>query len=42
MVSTAHPLATKAGLEVLEAGGNAFDVTRTTGAALRSSLRRAT
>jgi gamma-glutamyltranspeptidase/glutathione hydrolase len=25
MVSTAHPLATQAGLEVLEAGGNAFD-----------------
>jgi gamma-glutamyltranspeptidase/glutathione hydrolase len=25
MVSTAHPLATQAGLEVLDAGGNAFD-----------------
>src|SRR5574339_477490 len=25
MVSTAHPLATEAGLEVLRAGGNAFD-----------------
>ena len=25
MISTAHPLATQAGLEVLEAGGNAFD-----------------
>src|SRR5258708_27305873 len=25
MVSAAHPLATQAGLEVLEAGGNAFD-----------------
>src|ERR1700677_3979006 len=25
MISSAHPLATQAGLEVLEAGGNAFD-----------------
>lgn len=25
MVSTAHPLATRAGLDILEAGGNAFD-----------------
>ena len=25
MVSTAHPLATKAGLDILKAGGNAFD-----------------
>src|SRR5207253_11420018 len=25
MVSTAHPLATQVGLEILEAGGNAFD-----------------
>src|SRR5437773_10923425 len=25
MISTAHPLATQAGLEILEAGGNAFD-----------------
>src|SRR5262245_60366481 len=27
MISSAHPLATQAGLEVLEAGGNAFDAT---------------
>src|SRR5262249_59328831 len=25
MIGTAHPLATQAGLEILEAGGNAFD-----------------
>jgi gamma-glutamyltranspeptidase/glutathione hydrolase len=34
MVSTAHPLATKAGLEVLEAGGNAFDAAVAVSAAL--------
>src|SRR5581483_10702927 len=34
MVSTAHPLATAAGLEVLEAGGNAFDATVAVSAAL--------
>jgi gamma-glutamyltranspeptidase/glutathione hydrolase len=34
MVSTAHPLATRAGLEVLEAGGNAFDAAVAVSAAL--------
>lgn len=34
MISTAHPLATQAGLEVLEAGGNAFDAAVTVAATL--------
>lgn len=34
MVSTAHPIATQAGLEVLEAGGNAFDAAIAIGATL--------
>jgi gamma-glutamyltranspeptidase/glutathione hydrolase len=34
MVSSAHPLATKAGLEILEDGGNAFDAAVTVSASL--------
>ncbi|CAA9387848.1 MAG: Gamma-glutamyltranspeptidase @ Glutathione hydrolase [uncultured Rubrobacteraceae bacterium] len=34
MVSTAHPLATRAGVEVLQDGGNAFDAAVAVGAAL--------
>jgi gamma-glutamyltranspeptidase/glutathione hydrolase len=34
MVSAAHPLATRAGVEVLESGGNAFDAAVAVGAAL--------
>ena len=34
MVSSAHPLATKAGLEVMESGGNAFDAAVAVSAAL--------
>jgi gamma-glutamyltranspeptidase/glutathione hydrolase len=34
MVSTAHPLATQVGLEILEAGGNAFDAAVAVSAAL--------
>jgi gamma-glutamyltranspeptidase/glutathione hydrolase len=34
MVSTAHPLATQAGLEILQAGGNAFDAAVTVAATL--------
>jgi gamma-glutamyltranspeptidase/glutathione hydrolase len=34
MISSAHPLATRAGLEILEAGGNAFDASVTVAATL--------
>jgi gamma-glutamyltranspeptidase / glutathione hydrolase len=34
MISTAHPLATQAGLEILDAGGNAFDAAVAVSAAL--------
>src|SRR5262249_2192121 len=34
MISSAHPLATQAGLEILEAGGNAFDAAVTVAATL--------
>lgn len=34
MISTGHPLATEAGLEILRAGGNAFDATVAVAAAL--------
>ena len=39
MVSSAHPLATQAGLEVLESGGNAFDATVAVAATLNVSIR---